>query len=123
MKRKLALMLAVATLSMGVFVGCSAPAEDTTVEDNTVSYTDGTYEGVGNGFKGDIKVSVEVADGKITNIEVLEQDETPGMGDVAIEEVAQNIIDAQSTEVEIVSGATGSSNGTIEAVENALEGK
>jgi len=33
MKRKLALMLAIATLTMGVFVGCSAPAEETTTEE------------------------------------------------------------------------------------------
>ncbi len=144
MKKKLALTL-VAALTMSVFVGCSAPAEDdTTPEDNTnveeeveeveeneeedvedatdVTYTDGTYEGIGEGYKGDIKVSVEVADGAITNVEILEQEETEGLGDAATEEVAQKIVEENSTEVEVVSGATWSSEGTMEAVTNALEG-
>ena len=116
MKKRLALGL-VAALAMAAVVGCSAPAED------KAGFTDGTYEGVGAGYMGDIKVSVEVKDGKITTIDVLEQAETEGLGDVAIEEVSQKIIDAQSTEVEAVSGATGSSNGTMEAVKNALEAK
>lgn len=119
MKKRLALVL-VTTLSLGLFVGCSAPAGD---KDNAGGYTDGTYEGVGKGYKGDIKVSVKVEGGKITAIDVLEENETEGLGDVAIEKVSQRIIDNQSTEVDVESGATGSSNGTMEAVKNALEGK
>lgn len=119
MKRRVALMLAVATLSMGILAGCSAPAEDAAGG----QFTDGTYEGAAEGFHGEIKVKVEVADGKISNVEILEQTETAGLGDVATEDIAKKIVEAQSTEVEAVSGATMSSNGTMEAVKNALEGK
>jgi len=121
MKKRLALAL-VATLAMGMFIGCTAQDEDTP-EDTAGAYEDGTYEGVGEGYKGDIKVSVEVADGKITTIDVVEQQETEGLGDEAIKTVSERIIEAQSTEVEVVSGATSSSNGTMEAVKNALESK
>ena len=118
MKKRLALAL-VATLAMGIFVGCSAPAKE-----NAGGYTDGTYEGVGQGYGGDIKVSVEVKSGKISNIELVDvSSETPGIGGVAAPEVTKKIIDAQSTEVEAVSGATGTSNGVKEAVKNALESK
>ncbi len=113
MKKRLALAL-VATLAMGVFVGCSKPAP------KAEAYKDGTYEGVGEGYKGDIKVSVEVKDGKISNVAILEQEETEGLGDAAAEEVAKKIVEAQSTEVEAVSGATGSSNGTMAAAKDAL---
>lgn len=114
MKKKLALALVVA-LTIGVFAGCSKPAEET-----SGNFTDGEYEGVGEGFKGDIKVGVKVENGKITNIDILEIDETPGIGDEGVKETIKKIIEAQSTEVDTHSGATISSNGTMEAVAVAL---
>ncbi|MDI9476028.1 MAG: FMN-binding protein [Natronincolaceae bacterium] len=87
------------------------------------TYTDGIYIGEGEGLGGAIKVEVEVSGGKITSIDLLEHNESPGYSDPAIEQIPKAIIDAQSTEVDIVSGATLSSNGIIEAVENALAGE
>lgn len=114
MKRKLALAL-VLSLAIGVFAGCSKPAEEA-----VGNFTDGVYEGVGEGYNGNIKVSVKVENGKITAIDLLEMEDTPGIGDKGAEETIQKIIEAQSTEIEAVSGATVSSDGTIEAVEVAL---
>ncbi|QUH20114.1 FMN-binding protein [Alkaliphilus sp. B6464] len=114
MKKKLALALVVA-LTIGVFAGCSKPSKET-----SGNFTDGEYEGVGEGFKGDIKVSVKVENGKITNIGIIEIDETPGIGDEGVKETIKKIIEAQSTEVDTHSGATISSNGTMEAVAVAL---
>lgn len=119
MKKGLALAL-VATLAMGIFVGCSAPADD----NNAGGYTDGTYTGAAEGYGGDVEVSVEVKDGKISNIDLVDiSNETPGIGGEAAPKVVQDIIDAQSTEVEAVSGATVTSNGVMTAVKNALDGK
>lgn len=84
------------------------------------SYTDGTFEGVAPGFGGDIKVSVVVEGGKITTIDVLESSETEGLGDKASEQIIASIIETQSLNVDMVSGATKSSEGTIAAVKNAL---
>ncbi|ABW19637.1 FMN-binding protein [Alkaliphilus oremlandii] len=116
MKKKIALGL-IAALTMATVIGCGSPGKE------SAGYTDGTYEGVGAGYKGDIKVSVEVKGGKITDVKVLEQAETEGLGDKAAEEVAQKIVKENSVEVEGVSGATGSSNGVKEAVKKALEAK
>lgn len=115
MKKRLALIL-VAVVAMGAFVGCSKPAAG--AEGN---FTDGTYEGVGEGFKGDIKVSVKVENGKITTIDFLEMNETEGIGDIGAKNIADKIIETQKTEVDAESGATYSSEGTIEAVKKALE--
>lgn len=118
MKKKVALAL-VAALAMGVFVGCSKPAEE-----KTTTYTDGTYTGVGKGYGGDVKVSVEVKDGKISKVDLVDiANETPGIGGQAAPKVAERIVEAQSAEVEAESGATMTSNGIMEAVKNALEGK
>lgn len=115
MKKKVALAL-VAALAMGVFVGCSKPADN-----SAAGYKDGTYEGVGKGFGGDITVSVEVKDGKISKVDLVNvADETPGIGDEGAKAVAERIVEAQSAEVDAESGATGSSNGTMDAVKDAL---
>ena len=84
---------------------------------------DGIYEGEGKGFGGPILVSVTVVDGMVTAIEVLEHAETAGISDPAFEEIPAAIIEVQSTDVDVVSGATYTSEGILEAVENALFGE
>lgn len=90
------------------------------VEDALGGLTDGTYTGEGNGFKSTISVEVVVEDGKIAAINILSQDETPVLSDAAFDAIPQAIIEAQSTDVDVVTGATGTSKGIIEAVNNAL---
>ncbi|MCR4640221.1 FMN-binding protein [Ruminococcus sp.] len=84
------------------------------------SYKDGTYTGTASGFLGDITVSVTVTDGAIAAIDVTEQKDTPSYWERA-EAVIPEIITANGTEgVDAVSGATYSSEGIINAVNNAL---
>lgn len=85
-------------------------------------YADGTYEGVGAGLMGQIKVSVTVTDGKIADVQVLEHSETSGISDPAIQAIPVAIVEAQSTVVDAVAGATYTSEGIKKAVLNALEG-
>ncbi|MBQ1490315.1 MAG: FAD-binding protein, partial [Blautia sp.] len=79
-----------------------------------------TFEGVGNGNGGEIKVSVTVEDGAITAIDVIEQNETPGIGDAALEQIPEVVIANQSLGVDVIAGATNSSNGLLEAIEDAV---
>ena len=81
----------------------------------------GTYQGSAQGHSGQIELEVVVEAGEITEIEVLSQNETEGLGDDAIEEISAQIIAEQSLEVDSISGATNSSEGTINAVRNALD--
>ena len=81
----------------------------------------GTYEGIGQGRNGDIKVSVTVnSDGKIENIEILEHSENKEFIDVAYPILNKSMIDNNTYEVDMIAGATDTSNGIIEAVKNAL---
>lgn len=94
-------------------------AESEAAEDDS-PYTDGTYEGSGTGFGGDIDVSVTIAEGKITEINVLSADgEDPAYYDQAVA-VIDEMLKTQSSEVDTVSGATFSSTGLIEATADAL---
>ena len=83
---------------------------------------DGTYTGTGAGMHSTIKVEVTVEGGKITAVTVLEQDETVGISDPAIEQIPAAIVAANSPDVDAVAHATLTSNGIIEAVKNALSG-
>lgn len=84
-------------------------------------YVDGTYTGSGTGHKnGTTTVSVTISNGAITDITTVStQDDTPYYNR-AFSTVVSEIIEAQSTSVSAVSGATHSSDGIMEAVANAI---
>lgn len=82
--------------------------------------TDGTFEGQGQGYKGNITVSVTVNNGMVTAIDILSESDTPKFFDRA-KAIIDRIIGNQSLEVDAVSGATFSSRGIKTAVYNALE--
>lgn len=84
---------------------------------------DGVYEGSANGLGGELKVAVTVAGGKITEVKVGDHKETPGISDPAIEQVPAAIVEAQSTEVDGVAGATVTSDAIKTAVAAALAGE
>lgn len=87
----------------------------------SVPYDNGTYSGSGEGFGGTIKVSVTIKNHKITTIAVTSApDETPEYFEKA-KGLISNVIKKQSADVDVVSGATYSSNGLIEAIKNALK--
>ena len=88
------------------------------VEDPS-AYKDGTYCGTGTGFGGTLKVKVEISGGKITSIQIMEnQDGSEYISKASA--LINTIIQNQSTNVDTVSGATYSSVGIIQAVRNAL---
>ena len=84
------------------------------------SLKDGEYEGTARGYSSDITVRVIIRAGKIFDIEVLSQAETPEYFQYALS-VLDDIIDRNSTDVDSVSGATISSDALKEAVSIALE--
>lgn len=80
-----------------------------------------TLTGVGEGFGGEIKATVVVKNDKIVSIEVVGEKETDGVGTPALEQLPKKIVEANSTEVDVISGATYTSKGIIYAVNNALD--
>lgn len=116
--KKFLVFLLVATMVIGL-VGCNKSQKVN--NGNTVtSIKDGVYEGVGTGKGGEIKVEVTIADDTITDIKVLNHNETPGF-DTAMETLTESIISQNSLEVDGVSGCTFTSNGFLEAVNSALK--
>ena len=110
-KRVLALILC-AAMSMSV-VGCGS----TSSSDSGIP--DGTYTGEGTGKGGKIVVELTMKDSKISDIKVVEHGETPGYAD-ALEKMSAEMITKNTLEVDMVSGATLSSTGILEAVKDAF---
>ena len=81
---------------------------------------DGSYEGSGIGFRGNLKVEVDVSGGKISSIRVVENvDDAPYFEKAR--GLITNIVSGQTPNVDSVSGATYSSNGIKSAVRDALK--
>lgn len=84
-------------------------------------YADGTFEGSGKGHVDTIVLDVTIANGKIVDIETKQQNETPEYWEMAVPDMYNNIINKGDTDVDTISGATDSSNGIKDAVNQALE--
>ncbi|HHX87805.1 MAG TPA: FMN-binding protein [Firmicutes bacterium] len=83
----------------------------------------GTYRGSAQGYQSEVVVEVTVDQEKITEIEVLKHGDTPTYFAESFDLVRQQIIDLQRLEaVDIKTGATGSADGIVKAVFNALQG-
>ena len=80
----------------------------------------GTFEGTGSGKGGEIKVSVTLDNGKLSQIDVLENNESDIICE-AMNILTSKMIAANSADVDSVAGATLTSAGFKMAVRNALK--
>lgn len=97
-----------------------SPTKPSVPNMTNATFKDGTYIGVGEGYRGDIKVSVVIKNGKIYKINILSTEDDEQFFSKA-RKLTSSIITKQTADVDTISGATFSSNGIIEAVSNALQ--
>lgn len=97
-------------------------AKDTQTATGSFDLADGVYKGSATGFSGPVTVAVTIMDKKITSIDILSSTDDEAFFNRA-KGVIDRIISSQSFDVDVVSGATYSSNGIIKAVKNALTGE
>ena len=107
MKTKALGVLAIALL----FAGCLS---------SETGYTPGTFEGSGRGYRGPIYIRLQTGPAGIEGIVIVRHSESAFPGAAALEELVEAVLEHGSTDVDTVSGATFSSRGFLEAVENAL---
>lgn len=81
---------------------------------------DGVYEGSAQGYQSTIKVSVTVEGGQVSDIEIIGQNDTPQYFERA-KSIVSSIISGQTLDVYAVSGASYSSAGIVNAVNDALQ--
>ncbi|MBR3069480.1 MAG: FAD-dependent oxidoreductase, partial [Lachnospiraceae bacterium] len=83
-------------------------------------FVPGTYSGSAKGFGGDIDVTVTVSENKIEDIQIDGSHETENIGSFAVDMLGDKIMEAQSPNVDAITGATVSSNGILRALNSAL---
>ncbi|MDL2217454.1 FAD-dependent oxidoreductase [Christensenellaceae bacterium OttesenSCG-928-M15] len=138
MKRFLALSLSMLML-LALLAGCTQPASDpaTSTEPTAtdappdsgtqqpdaqggVTFTPGTYTSTVSGMHGPLSVEVTVSSDAITDVKVTEHMETPGVGDVSVEQIPAAIVAEQSLAVDTVTGVTITRGAILRAVEECL---
>ena len=80
-----------------------------------------TVEGTGVGKHGDITVAVTFDAGKIQNIEIVKNAENPILAKKVFTELKDEVVALSSTDVDLISGATFSAKGFIDAVNDAAK--
>lgn len=86
---------------------------------STGTYKDGTYQGTGSNQYGTVSVSVTIKSGNITSVQITNCE--THYPEQAITPLPEEVVATQSANVEIVSGATGSSEDFQTAVQDALQ--
>ena len=88
---------------------------------NSSDLTDGTYSGKAYGYDGAVKVTITIENGTITEISASSEESDLWYFEKCEDTVISEILAAQDTDVDTVSGATYSSNGIKKAVLDALK--
>lgn len=99
----------------------AADAETDSESAGTAAYADGTYQGTGEGYGGEITVEVTVEGGSIESVTVISAKEEDAAYFNTAKGIIEDILEKQSADVDTVSGATYSSAGIRDAVSAALE--
>lgn len=118
LKKKGIIMLLCTMLIVSFLNGCTQKVDNSA---KTGAYIAGSYGVEVDGHGGPVKVEVTFTEEEITDIKIVSQSETEGLGDAALEKVKEQILKGQSLAVDTVSGATISSNAMIIAVEEAVK--
>lgn len=116
MKQKFMMILTIILVASLAFTGCQSKEKET--EGNAV-FVAGTYEGEAEGYAGILKVAVTVNETVIEKVEILEINDSDFTVAPA-EQMAENMVEKNTSEVDTVAGATATSTALKEAVENAL---
>jgi uncharacterized protein with FMN-binding domain len=106
-------------LVFGIAVLCAACAGTGSVL--KAGYEVGVYEGSGRGYRGPITVSLQISPAGIEDIVIVSHRDSPYPGLAAMEELLDEVLESGSTDLDAITGATFSSKGFLEAVEDALK--
>ena len=86
-----------------------------------LAFTAGTYTGKASGYNGEVELAVTFSDTAVTAVELVSSKETQYVGDVAFEPMFADIVEANGSGVDAVSGATFTSAAIRNAVNDAAE--
>lgn len=127
--RKNFIKLASATVMSGVTAGalaaCGASSSSTAASPAASGaaglYTPGTYEATAAGINGDVKVTMTFSESAITDVVLDVSGETASIGGAAADALKEALLNAQSADIDVVSGATITSQGVMKAAQKCID--
>ena len=111
-----AVMLAAAAMTSAA--QASADAQDAS---NVLKMKPGAYVESAIGWNGPIEVKTTVSDNRIDSIEILKSDEVPYIADEPMKVIIQKVVSEQNLSVDVVTGASRSSEALLRAVGQAVQ--
>lgn len=87
---------------------------------SSIKYSEGEYAGSGRGYLSEIKVKVTTGKKIIKDIEIISEDENPEIAKIVYPLLIEKIKSSNDSDIDIITGATLTSEGFIEAVNDAL---
>lgn len=111
-----AVMLAAAAMTSAA--QASADAQDAS---NVLKMKRGAYVESAIGWNGPIEVKTTVSDNRIDSIEILKSDEVPYIADEPMKAIIQKVVSEQNLSVDVVTGASRSSEALLRAVGQAVQ--
>lgn len=95
-------------------------AEKVVYSVDDISFTPGTYTSTKMGMNGEITIQTSFTEDKIESISVMDHMESTGIGTAAMDIMIGHIVENQSLNVDIVTGATYTSLGFMDAVKDCV---
>lgn len=111
-----AVMLAAAAMTSAA--QASADAQDAS---NVLKMKPGAYVESAIGWNGPIEVKTTVSDNRIDSIGILKSDEVPYIADEPMKAIIQKVVSEQNLSVDVVTGASRSSEALLRAVGQAVQ--
>ncbi|MBU3819414.1 MAG: FAD-binding protein [Candidatus Faecalibacterium intestinavium] len=124
---KIAAAAAMSGVTAGALAACNSASSSTAASSGAgsvasgASYIPGTYEATAAGINGDVKVTMTFTENAITDVVLDVSGETASIGGAAAEDLKNALMEAQGADIDVVSGATITSQGVIKAAQKCID--
>ncbi|MHC6203363.1 FMN-binding protein [Breznakiellaceae bacterium SP9] len=112
------------SIALLIVAACASSLSSGGTNPGTVSsaqYYDGDYTGSADGYRDTIEVWLQIYHGSVCAVEILYDNEDLTVGGFAMEELLEQVLDTNSSDLDVIAGATVSSQGFLAAVNEALD--
>ncbi len=122
MRKRIAALALAAVMAFGLTAcggGSSSSTAASAGSGDAAGGVSGEFTGTATGM-GEVSVTITLTDGVITGCEIVGDSETEGIGSVIVENAPEEIVSGNKGAIDVVSGATITSNAVNEALAAAL---
>ena len=105
---------------LALFMAFSVAGCSSNTPSETGTFKAGTYSASEQGFGGEVTVTITTDTSKITDVVIVGEKETPEKGGVAMEQMQSAILEKQTSDVDLISGSTITSEAVKKAAEKAI---